>query len=143
MRHTIQNTPLLYGVFFCILLIIVDFVIKYAVVHSEIVYFCNTGVALSIQLPTFLVMILWTTFVLGFILYIYKKRTESLSTLLPVLLILAGAIGNAIDRFAYGCVIDYIHFFSISVFNFADILITIGAILLVWQLFQKDREHST
>jgi len=62
--------------------------------------------------------------------------------LLPSLLILAGAIGNAIDRLIYGCVIDYIHFFSISIFNFADILISIGAILLVWDILHEKNIQS-
>ncbi|MBX5160888.1 MULTISPECIES: signal peptidase II [unclassified Rhizobium] len=46
-------------------------------------------------------------------------------------LIIAGAIGNLVDRFAYGHVIDYILFhtesWSFAVFNLADSFITIGA----------------
>lgn len=46
-------------------------------------------------------------------------------------LIIAGAIGNLVDRFAYGHVIDYILFYteswSFAVFNLADSFITIGA----------------
>ncbi len=143
MLHKLQNTSLISGVFFCIFLIAIDFVIKYMIVHSDLTYFCNNGVALSIQLPVFLMIMLWIIFVIGFSVHIYKERSRSLRTLLPSFLILAGAIGNAIDRFLYSCVIDYIHFFSLSVFNFADILITIGAILLVWDLFHEKNDHST
>jgi signal peptidase II len=46
-------------------------------------------------------------------------------------LIIAGALGNLIDRFLYGHVIDYILFhtetWSFAVFNLADSFITIGA----------------
>lgn len=46
-------------------------------------------------------------------------------------LIIAGAIGNLLDRFLYGHVIDYILFYtetwSFAVFNLADSFITIGA----------------
>lgn len=143
MPHKLQNTSVVYGVFFCILLIIVDFIIKNMIVHSERLYFCNTGVALSIALPSFLMASLWIIFVFGFIFYIYKQRANTLFILFPSFLILAGAIGNAIDRILYGCVIDYIHFFEISVFNFADILISIGAILLVWNLFHEEDAPST
>lgn len=135
--RNILNTPIICGVFFCIILIFLDFTIKYAVIHSSSAYLCNTGVALSIPLPGILLIALWLIFVVGFILYIYRQRTRPLHILLPPFLILAGAIGNGIDRILYGCVIDYIPFFSFSVFNFADALITIGAILLVWNLFHE------
>lgn len=46
-------------------------------------------------------------------------------------LIIAGAIGNILDRFIYGHVIDYILFYtetwSFAVFNLADSFITVGA----------------
>jgi signal peptidase II len=46
-------------------------------------------------------------------------------------LIIAGALGNLVDRFLYGHVIDYILFhtetWSFAVFNLADSFITIGA----------------
>ena len=137
-----QNTHLVNGVFFCALLIIGDFAIKHIIAHSDMTYYCNDGIALSIQLPSFLMISLWIIFVSGFVLHIYRQRTRSLRGLLPSLLILAGAIGNAIDRLIYGCVIDYIHFFSISIFNFADILISIGAILLVWDILHEKNIQS-
>lgn len=51
--------------------------------------------------------------------------------------ILAGAVGNMIDRFAYHYVIDFIHFqvgsFNFPVFNVADICVVLGAIMLfIW-----------
>lgn len=50
----------------------------------------------------------------------------------PLWLILTGAVGNAIDYFLYGHVIDFFHFTfwkqSFPVFNFADSYITLGAI---------------
>lgn len=47
--------------------------------------------------------------------------------------VVAGGIGNAIDRIARGFVVDYIEptFVNFAVFNFADCLITVGAILLI------------
>ena len=51
-------------------------------------------------------------------------------------LISAGAIANAIDRVYFGGVIDFIDFFVYSfhwpAFNFADIFITVGVILLLF-----------
>lgn len=47
--------------------------------------------------------------------------------------VVAGGMGNAIDRIFRGFVIDYIEptFINFAVFNFADCLITVGAILLI------------
>lgn len=48
-------------------------------------------------------------------------------------LVLAGGIGNCIDRFMYGYVVDFIEtaFMSFPVFNIADIGVTCGVILFV------------
>ncbi len=50
-------------------------------------------------------------------------------------LIIAGALGNLIDRFLYGHVIDYILFhtetWSFAVFNLADSFITVGAACVI------------
>lgn len=50
-------------------------------------------------------------------------------------LILGGAIGNIIDRFIHGAVVDFVHLhsfgYSFYVFNVADSAITIGVVLLL------------
>lgn len=57
---------------------------------------------------------------------------------LSLALILAGAIGNLIDRLRFGYVVDFLDFRIWPVFNIADSAITIGAILLGWMmLFNK------
>lgn len=56
-------------------------------------------------------------------------------------LVIAGAIGNAVDRLIYGYVVDFIHWFYDSYhfphFNIADISIFIGAMLLIAEAFDK------
>ena len=63
-----------------------------------------------------------------------------------LVLILAGATGNLLDRLQYQFVIDFIHFhyksFSFPVFNVADICITFGAILLIIDHFQIFRKKT-
>ncbi len=53
--------------------------------------------------------------------------------------ILGGAMGNGIDRFLLGYVIDFLDFKLISfpVFNFADVFINIGIACLLIGSFQK------
>lgn len=61
---------------------------------------------------------------------------------LALSLVLAGAIGNLIDRSIYGYVIDFFHLYydrwHYPVFNVADSVICIGAALLIWDSFSND-----
>jgi signal peptidase II len=68
--------------------------------------------------------------------------------LVALALVLAGAVGNLIDRmvrspgFLRGAVVDFIRVGNFPTFNVADSAITIGAVLLViwgWK-YQPERE---
>ena len=56
-------------------------------------------------------------------------------------LVIGGALGNLFDRITYGYVIDFLEFhyqnFYWPIFNFADITISIGIIMLIYSLFCK------
>lgn len=57
--------------------------------------------------------------------------------------IIAGGIGNLIDRFRLGYVIDYIDvlFVKFYVFNFADCLVTVGAFLIIgYEIYEIIKE---
>lgn len=56
---------------------------------------------------------------------------------LGIILILSGAIGNLIDRFRLGAVIDFIDVGLWPVFNIADSSITVGGILLGFFWYKK------
>ena len=49
-------------------------------------------------------------------------------------MVVAGALGNIVDRLIYGHVVDYVLFYtqtwSFAVFNLADSLITVGAVVI-------------
>jgi signal peptidase II len=56
---------------------------------------------------------------------------------------LGGAIGNLIDRLAFGSVTDFIQFPHYPAFNVADSSIVIGVGILVWFLvFRDDRDKQ-
>ena len=61
-------------------------------------------------------------------------------------LIMGGALGNVIDRFAYGAVVDFLDFHlggqHFPAFNVADSAITVGAILLVWEQLTAPGDKS-
>ena len=91
----------------------------------------------------------WLLYLLvsGIIIYFtyLTLKAESKTESLIMLLILSGGLGNVIDRTIYGYVVDFIHFnfngYSFYVFNFADSLITVGAILYIWFFFIRNKDE--
>ncbi len=74
------------------------------------------------------------------VLAIWMARSRTLLATLALGLIIGGAIGNAIDRFAYGAVVDFALFhvqiggntFNWYVFNLADVAIVAGVAALLY-----------
>jgi signal peptidase II len=66
---------------------------------------------------------------------------------LALSLVIAGAIGNVIDRIEHGYVVDFIHVHwqqtYFPAFNIADSAITVGAALLLWDAFADWRRSRT
>jgi len=118
-------------------LLVFDQLSKYLIRLYDGFYICNLGISFGIQLPNYLFWILWIG-IIAVLLYFISKKTFFL-TQIPLILVLAGAISNIIDRFYLGCVIDFIDLKIWPVFNFADISISIGAIMLVITIFKKKK----
>ncbi len=51
-----------------------------------------------------------------------------------VSLIIAGALGNMIDRVRWGYIVDYINIGNVLVFNLADVVIAVGVVILLKDL---------
>lgn len=70
--------------------------------------------------------------IIGGAVYMYIKRDESKLQNISLAMLIAGGIGNLIDRIRLKEVVDYISFEPIDfpIFNFADICVVIGVILL-------------
>jgi signal peptidase II len=75
---------------------------------------------------------------------LHRHQTQKLFSL-ALAFILGGALGNLIDRIAYGYVVDFLDFhwsgYHFAAFNLADSAITCGAALLIWDSF-KGKEHG-
>jgi signal peptidase II len=98
--------------------------------HLTLVH--NRGAAFGIfknQTVLFVVTSLVAIIIIG-----YKLKTRRTGRLdifvVSLVLILAGALGNLIDRLFLGYVVDFLDFRIWPVFNIADSAITIGAVLL-------------
>jgi signal peptidase II len=72
--------------------------------------------------------------IIGFFIYFYRRWPFLHGKLVQaaLLLLVCGTIGNQIDRFFLGFVTDFIDFKIWPVFNVADSLSTIGAIIMVF-----------
>lgn len=81
------------------------------------------------------------------LLWAWLSRAENRLTALSLGLIVGGALGNAIDRVAYGWVVDFVFFhvsganwrFNWYVFNLADVAIVAGVIGLLYESLVGDR----
>jgi len=104
-------------------------------------YVENRGAAFGIMQNSRIFFLIFTVILIGAIIYYtIKTKQNSKFYLISTSLIIAGGIGNFIDRLFRGYVVDMIEvtFISYPVFNFADICIVIGAILFcVYMLFSK------
>lgn len=79
----------------------------------------------------------------AWIVTMLKTHGEERLLSLALSLIMGGALGNVIDRFAYGAVVDFLDFhfagWHFPAFNVADSAITVGAILLLWEQLRTSR----
>lgn len=79
----------------------------------------------------------------------WLKKNKAGQTLqnLAFTLILGGAVGNVIDRIAYGYVVDFLDVYAGKyhwpAFNIADSAICIGAALLLWDAWKQPKESNS
>ena len=110
----------------------------------RLTYIENPGMAFGIQLgsPAFFTAFASIASVIIFV-YLYRIRQEKFISRFALAIILGGAVGNLIDRFAYGQVVDFLDFgigdTRWPIFNIADSSVTVGMILLLSVvLFEKE-----
>ena len=106
-------------------------------------YVLNSGAGWSILSEHPLILTILTGALIAmFVFFLIKFKPTSLLFSIAFGLILGGAIGNFIDRVFIGAVRDFLclEFISFPIFNIADCLLTVGAILLcVWIIFFQSK----
>lgn len=111
----------------------------------EFTYIENTGAAFGFFSGfSWVIMALTMLLSLALLVFLFRYKHHTFLSNTACILVVAGGIGNLIDRFAFGYVVDYIHvLFFPYVFNFADCCVVVGAILFaVWYLFIKDKKEQ-
>ena len=138
-----------------LLLVFIDLISKYFIFNYidlyqfiKITYFFdithihNFGVSFGLFsgiIPS-LVLILISLIVTVFVIYLYLHSTDALEYW-GLFIIICGAMANIIDRSYNGYVIDFLYFhinqFYWPAFNFADIYISIGIMMIIVNMVKK------
>ncbi len=109
----------------------------------HLTYVENHGAAFSIlQNQRWLFLILTPIIMAGILYVLHKKMVYAKTGRVGLYLILAGAVGNLIDRIWHGFVVDLFDFRLIHfpVFNVADIYVVCGvALFFYYYLIQHDK----
>ncbi len=110
----------------------------------HLTYARNTGAAFSIlQNKQLFLIIIASIVVVGLILYVIKNLRKNKFILnLALVFIICGALGNLIDRVKLNFVIDFFDFtlINFAIFNFADIFVVSGTLLLSYMILFQDIE---
>lgn len=112
----------------------------------EIVITYNYGISFgflsSLKLPVFVYGVGAGSIVI--MLTVWMLRSQNSLFVLSLAFMIGGAIGNLIDRFTLGYVVDFLHFhwkeYSFPVFNMADVFVSLGAAGIVLDSFLRKEE---
>jgi signal peptidase II len=114
----------------------------------NITYVRNTGVAFgifsSISAPAKSLLLSIFTALAAIVVVTYSVRSPAGNRLLQIALslILGGALGNLYDRIAFGYVVDFLEFYVGAYhwpsFNIADSAITVGVVLLAFEIIRNE-----
>lgn len=100
----------------------------------EFNYTENTGAAFSLlENHTDVLSIITSLIIIAGLVYLMSGKLKNKFLISSGVLVLAGGIGNLIDRLRIGFVVDYIKvlFTDFAIFNFADCLVVVGAFMII------------
>ena len=115
--------------------VLIDKVLSFTYVENYVAacgIFNKYDILLKILIPIFILVI---------IVFLIKSKPTKFETFAGSLVV-GGAIGNYIDRLIRGYVVDFIDFKFWPVFNFADICIVVGCIMLVISFIRRENNDE-
>ena len=140
---------------FIVALIVLDQLVKAYVVQNialgevktwipnfvSLTYLQNRGAAFSmLQDQQWFFTVITLVVMAGAIWYLHKHLDDSLWTVLGLMLIISGGLGNFIDRVSQGFVVDMFHldFVNFAIFNVADSYLTVGVNVLMIAMLKEE-----
>lgn len=110
---------------------------------ARIVHWKNTGVAFGmLQGMNTVFIILGLLVSLGIIYYYPSIPRKDWLIRLALSMELGGAVGNLIDRFNHGYVVDFVSVGDFPVFNVADSCITVGVFVLLLGVWIQEKNQK-
>ena len=112
----------------------------------------NYGVSLGMLEATSMEMrwgLVALTAAIALAVFVWMLREKLFGDILPLAFVLGGALGNIVDRYNYGYVIDYADFHigtwrPFLIFNVADAAITIGVLIILVRAFlMREKDSDT
>ena len=110
----------------------------------RLTYVENSGIAFGINFQggPLIFTILASVATVAVAWYFWQSQSAHFIHRLGLSLILGGAIGNLLDRYMFGKVVDFFHFsfgqYSFPVFNVADSCVTIGMVLFIYSSYRYE-----
>jgi signal peptidase II len=105
----------------------------------------NTGAFLSLgntmpqPFKSIILSFLPLLFLVVAAVYVFTKKTLSLSRVVAISFVIGGGVGNIYDRLVHGSVTDFLHIdlgiVQTGIFNMADVSIMIGMVMLLIESF--------
>ena len=107
----------------------------------SLTYLQNRGAAFSmLQDQQWFFAVITLVVMAGAIWYLHKHIEDSLWIVFGLVLIIAGGLGNFIDRIGQGFVVDMFHldFVNFAIFNVADSYLTVGVVVLLLAMLKEE-----
>lgn len=99
----------------------------------------NKGIVFGLSLPIWMIWIMTIAVLgLGFWLVIENKLWRDHWHLTGLALLLAGGIGNSLDRLRLGYVVDFLKVYWWPTFNLADVFIVSAVALFAWEFLVRE-----
>ena len=115
----------------------------------HLTFVTNDGMAFGLNFPfgTYIFLAISIIFTVFIFWYLWTIKDDGIVIRMGIGLILAGAIGNLIDRIFLGSVVDFLDFmigdFHWYVFNFADSYVTIGMGFVLYDTLVIEKQRKT
>lgn len=126
----VKNSPRLIPIFIILLVVLLD-------QASKAVFFrdysaCNIGWAFGLGKGQ-----MWMIIAVLILIFYWWLAIKNQLLIIFLGLVLAGGIGNLLDRLVVGCVRDFVKIWNFPSFNLADSAITIGVLGILSLVFRK------
>jgi len=110
--------------------------------YARVVHWYNTGVAFGMLQGQNWFFAIFALIIAAAIFYLYPRFSEDWLLRLALAMQFGGAVGNLIDRFKVGHVIDFISIGNFAVFNVADASITVGVFIMALSIWRQEKQES-